>query len=62
MPKDFEAQLKRVKAGRRDDRALVGRRDTSLTGGERAETEAEKRQSRAKVRKPREAPIIERTP
>ncbi len=62
MPKDFEAQLKRVKSETRADRGPASHRDRSMTGGERAETDAEKSQRQARKRKRRQPPIIQRTP
>lgn len=61
MSKDFEAELKRVEADAKSHPHRV-RRDPSMTGGERAETPAEKTERRKAKAKPPRAPIIQRTP
>ncbi len=61
MPHDREAELKRVEAKSKGER---GRRrsDPNLTGGERGETVSERRERKRSTRRPKQAPIIEKTP
>jgi hypothetical protein len=61
MPKDVESEVKRVKPSPKPDPSQL-RRDPSLTGGERAETPAEKTARKSRPKKPVEPPIIERYP
>ncbi len=61
MPNDLEAELKRVEARSKTEPSRL-RRDPTLTGGERAETPVEKAHRKKRARKPRQPPIIQRTP
>ncbi len=61
MPFELEAELKRVKATAKARKTQL-RRDTGLTGGERAETPAERAQRCQRKSKPARPPIITRTP
>ncbi len=57
--KDFEAEVKRVQPLPKNKRPQL-KRDKTMTGGERGETVAEKRQRKKEARKPKKAPIIQR--
>ncbi len=61
MPNDIEAELKRVKVRSKPKRPPL-RRDPALTGGERAETAAEKANRRKRRSRRPEPPIIQRPP
>lgn len=60
MPNDFEAELKRVE-GRSKAHPEKLRRDSTMTGGERGETPAEKSGRKKRARKPKQPPIMQRT-
>ncbi len=61
MRNDLEAELKRVEAKSKSERKPP-KRQPDLTGGERAETAAERAARKRRRAQPRRPPIVERTP
>lgn len=59
MPNDIEAEVKHVHAKSKADAKRL-RRDPSMTGGEKAETPAEKENRHREKLKPKEPPIIQK--
>ncbi|HWI55967.1 MAG TPA: hypothetical protein VNZ22_01985 [Bacillota bacterium] len=59
MPNDLEAEVKKVEAKSKSERPQPPR-DPTLTGGERAETPAEKNERKRRKRQPKEPPIIQK--
>jgi hypothetical protein len=63
MPQDVEAQLTYIKGkSKAHPERERQQRDPSLTGGERAETAREKTTRARRKAKPKQPPMVQRTP